>query len=421
MNEEMSEEGVICPLCSSFVSVEAFSNHYTTQHQKTEEEARATVEKSERYIKQIVKKPDEEIVTSSKILSQILEKLKVSASTIDEIINEIKDLEENKNPEMGEFVSPAEVYHVLQTFGIRQPKLSYITQKYSNKIYQKTYDAQQRFYFPPSPPAPSFSLPLFYPEFPHSAQYLPQYSALGLQFKPMLLQQPPLPQQPPPKSHSEEEEREVVSRVFKKDEEELMPYQDSQGNVQYMKKSQIAFLEEFRTMKENLAMRKEKHDLEILKLQKEITSSSSTEVHDNKITVLEDKIKTIEDELHKKDIELLKKEYELKMEQLKQPSFVDSLRTFYTHAELLGLKKTGRTGMDLLDDLTNMIDLKLDKVLALAAESSTGEQREQRAVQKLKTPKTREKITQSLEAGLEKAKRLDELKSQFLEVWDLPS
>lgn len=297
----------------------------------------------------------EEVPSSSDILREIMKRLDFSAKTIAGVCGEVEDLERSLNPEAGQFVSPADIQNILITFGVKQPKLSYVIQKYTQRVQAVLNELSYRYGHPPPtfptttpqlqiPPYTTFPVIHFAPPPP---SYPPSFSQPSY---------PPLYYQPP--SPSPRRERKMK---YPLDDETII-----EATV-----DEIKLIESLKAQREELQMRREEHDLKMKKLETEIKQmlenrGKGEKGEDERLKRLEEDIQKMREELHQKDLEILKKDFEHKLEKLNRPSFWEELTMFSSVAEALGYKKGGLTGIDVLHEFVKSGSEKVDRLLDIA-------------------------------------------------------
>jgi len=297
----------------------------------------------------------EEVPSSSDILREIMKRLDFSAKTISGVCSEVEDLERSLNPEAGQFVSPADIQNILITFGVKQPKLSYVIQKYTQRVQAVLNELSYRYGHPPPTfptTTPQLQIPP-YTTFPaiHFAPPPPNYP------HPPLTNYPPSYYPPPPSPPPRRERR--------------VKYELEDGTIIDATVDEIKLLESLRAQKEELQMRREEHELRMKKLEAEIKQmlenrGEEKKGEDERLKRLEEDIQKMREELHQKDLEILKRDFEHKLDQLRRPSFFEELAMFQSVAEHLGYKKGGLTGIDVLHEFVKSGSEKVDQVLDIA-------------------------------------------------------
>ena len=337
-----------------------------------------------------------EVPSSSDILREIMKRLDFSAKTIAGVCGEVEDLERSLNPEAGQFVSPADIQNILITFGVKQPKLSYVIQKYTQRVQAVLNELSYRYGHPP-PTFPTTSPQLQIPPYttfpaihfaPPPPSYPPTYQQLSY---PPLYYQPP---SPPPRR-----ERKVK---YPLDDETII-----EATV-----DEIKLIESLKAQREELQMRKEEHDLRMKKLETEIKQmlenrGGGEKGEDEKLKRLEDDIRQLREQLHQKDLEILKRDFEHKLEKLNRPSFWEELTMFSSVAEALGYKKGGITGTDILYEFVRSGSDKVDQLLDIARARLPREMRRRSETERQKLAK---EIEQRIAQSEEEEKFLTALK-----------
>lgn len=371
---------VKCPKCEeegreAWIYENEFENHLRETHGiESEDEITALFEKAQetrvrREFKGTIieefggeeREEEEEefggVEQSSEILRGIMKRLDFSAKTIAGVCGEVEDLERSLNPEAGQFVSPADIQNILITFGVKQPKLSYVIQKYVQRVQAILNELSYRYgHPPPTFPSPSLQLQTpSYTSFP-AIQFTPSLPNYPAVVPPSLHSPPPL-YYPPPSPPRERERR--------------VKYELDDGTIISATVDEIRLFESLRTQREELQMRREEHDMKMKKLEAEIKQmledrKESEKGEDERLKKLEDEMQKMREELHRKDLEIMQKDFERKLDQLRRPSFFEELAMFQSVAEHLGYKKGGITGTDILYEFVRSGGEKVDQLLDIA-------------------------------------------------------
>jgi len=408
----VSESRYTCPECGEeFITEEDLRKHLEEEHAYGEDEIERVLhgepEEEERRTRRprLLERPRRKIhlgftpPKSSEILRDILERYEIKEAKIEDIIAEVEDLEEGRDPALGQYVTPAEIMSVLQTFGIKQPKLSYIVNKYTQRVYKILMDLQYR-----QAALGVMGVPQMNPTMsPFGIPQMPQMSP----FNPMLPQH------------------------------RYNPFMQNPAMQMNNPMSIISQMQMWRQIQRMMEMWEKEEELRLKKLEKEVEAASKGAESKSKSSADEDKIEKLRkefeekmektreeilklrDELHKKDLELAKKDFELMLERNRSPDLVSTLKFIETVAPMLGYTRGGSSGLAVVSQQLDRMDKRVGQALDLLREAVLLKRAEKIKEKKERTRRSYEEAQQilsSLDKALSKLEEEKKAKEEFTQA-----